>query len=113
MKKIVFIALSFAMAAGLFAFTVSGNTRKTDDNQFFWYYVTYDGEQAQIEPQDPFSHITMQQAINQSYSCGGTDRICKAGYLVELTFPGNGTLPVTDDTDGNLGANFSEADPNP
>jgi hypothetical protein len=114
MKKLLFIAFSFVLAVGLFAFTVhDSKPGKKLDQQFHWYYVTYDGSTPQIEPQEPIDYLSIDDADNLDFSCGGSYRVCKAGYVLELSFPGN--VPITADTDGDLDgmreANFKEASP--
>jgi hypothetical protein len=108
MKKILFMAFSLALAAGLFAFTVAQKTTtKKTDQLYYWYPVTYDGLGAKIEYGSQLSHISLADAEIADYDCPDQGRVCKAGFITDITF--SGTDPYRTNTTGDV--NFEEEDP--
>lgn len=98
MKKNFFIAGSLILAIALFAFTtVNVEKAKTPDPLYYWYVVTYDGSTPMIESQNPLDHLTVAEA-EPEFDCGGTFRVCKAGFSSELVF--NGDDPILEGTEG-------------
>ncbi len=108
MKKNFFIGFSLLLAVALFAFTtLSKESGKSPDPEFYWYTVTYDGNSAMIEYQSPSGPLTVLEAT-LPLECPGEGRVCRAGFSEPLSF--QGTDPITENTDGD--EQFEETDPN-
>jgi hypothetical protein len=97
MKKYLLGIFAVLIALGLSSFTAPKKHSAAKSTDLYWYAVTFEDSQPQIEVQSPLAHISYEEAYFTEINCEGSQIMCNAGFETALNFSGGKVTGFTQD----------------